>query len=273
MALVTYLVAPCSGGSALNIDFSGSSLPAVGGNYRLTFTGNTEDACYEIVDTAEPGTGTDAVLTLGTNYGDCSTCLAANPTPTPTPTPTNTPTVTPTPSVTRTQTPTVTPTNTQTPTRTQTPSVTKTQTPTNTPSVTPTNTPTRTQTPSVTPTNTPTRTQTPTVTPTNTQTPTVTPTRTQTPTVTRTQTPSVTPTLTKTPTNTPTQTNTPTPSFTPLFRIALGDGYKECVVCYELTGNTVTSVEPPHAVWTNNQGFSVVQMNSVQLGGMNGLNN
>jgi hypothetical protein len=57
-----------------------------------------------------------------------------------------------------------------------------------------------------------------------------------------------------------------------LFVIAVGEGYEECVVCYELTGNTVTSVEPPHAVWTNNQGFAVKQMNSVQLGGMNGLN-
>ena len=96
MALVTYLVAPCSGGSELNIDFSGSSLPTVGGNYYLTFTGVTTQGCYEIVDSAEPGTGTDAVLSLGTDYGDCSTCLNANPTPTPTPTVTKTPTSTPT---------------------------------------------------------------------------------------------------------------------------------------------------------------------------------
>ena len=38
MALVTYLVAPCSGPSSLIIDFSGSSLPVIGGNYYLTFT-------------------------------------------------------------------------------------------------------------------------------------------------------------------------------------------------------------------------------------------
>ena len=89
MALVTYLVAPCVGGSSLNIDFSGSSLPAVGGNYYLTFTGVTTQGCYEIVDSAEPGTGSDVVLSLGTNYGDCSTCQAV---------------VTPTPTVTSTQT-------------------------------------------------------------------------------------------------------------------------------------------------------------------------
>jgi hypothetical protein len=191
-------------------------------------------------------------------------------TPTGTPTATNTPTNTPTNTTTPTKTPTNTPTNSQTPTNT--PTVTR--TPTNTPTVTktPTNTPTNTTTPTKTPTNTPTVTKTPTNTPTNTTTPTKTPTNTPTNTPTVTQTPTNTPTVTQTPTNTPTQTNTPTPSFTPLFVIAVGEGYEECVVCYELTGNTVTSVEPPHAVWTNNQGFAVKQMNSVQLGGMNGLN-
>jgi hypothetical protein len=253
MALVTYLVAPCSGGTTSNIDFSGSSLPVVGGNYYLTSTGGTVTGCYEIVDSAEPGTGSDAVLSLGENYGDCSTCLAV---PTQTPTQTQTPTPTITQTVTRTQTPTPTPTNTLT--KTPTPSVTSTQTPTPTVTQTPTNTPTITVTPSVT----------------NTQTPTNTPTLTNTPTVTNTptNTSSVTPTVTKTPTNTPTQTMTPTPSFTPAFVLLVGEGYEECVVCYELTGNTVTSVEVPHAVWTNNQGIAVAQMNSVQLGGMNGLN-
>ena len=436
MALITYLVAPCSGGTTSNIDFSGSSLPVVGGNYYLTSTGGTVTGCYEIVDSAEPSTGTDAVLTLGTNYGDCLTCLAANPTPTPTPTPTDTPvaTVTPTqtqtktptptktPSVTVTKTPSATPTNTITPTNTRTPdvtpSVTATKTPTVTPSVTQTKTPTvtptktATVTPSVTPTLTstptvtstvtktvtptqtvtstvtpsvtPTKTTTPSVTPTQTTTPTVTPTKTTTPTVTQTKTPTptltptvgsititivgqfspgsinasysatasspvdvdvritftdtlgvssgspvvingvilipngettgtayytidsnynllddtsqftnivitplgsttqvfvttitsefnVTPTPTHTPT--PTKTPTPTPSFTPAFVIIVGEGYEECVRCVDVSGTTVTSVEPPHAIWTNNQGIAVAQMNSVQLGGMNGLNN
>ena len=163
MSYVSYLVAPCTGGTTSIIEFNGSSLPAVGGNYFLTSTGQTVVGCYEIVDTAEPGTGSDVVLTLGTNFGNCETCFAANPTPTPTPTPTVTPTNTITPSVTKT--PTVTPTNTITPTvtTTQTPTV----TPTNTPSVTPTNT--------VTPTVTPTKTVTPTVTPTHTPTPSFTP--------------------------------------------------------------------------------------------------
>jgi hypothetical protein len=71
MALVTYLVAPCTGGTTSNIDFSGSSLPAVGGNYFLNSTGQTVVGCYEIVDTAEPGTGSDVVLTLGDNFSDC----------------------------------------------------------------------------------------------------------------------------------------------------------------------------------------------------------
>jgi hypothetical protein len=192
------------------------------------------------------------------------------PTPTTTPTNTGTPNPTPTNTPTNSQTPTNTPTNSQTPTNTPTVTKTPTNTPTNTP--TPTKTPTNTPTNTSTPTNTPTVTKTPTNTPTNTTTPTKTPTNTPTNTPTVTQTPTNTPTVTQTPTNTPTQTMTPTPSFTPFFRFAVGEGYEECVVCYELTGNTVTSVEPPHAVWTNNQGFAVVQMNSVQLGGMNGLN-
>jgi hypothetical protein len=67
-------------------------------------------------------------------------------------------------------------------------------------------------------------------------------------------------------------TPTQTPTMTPNFVYSAGTKYEECVVCYELTGNTVTSVEAPHAVWTNDRGQSVIQMNSVQLGGMNGLN-
>lgn len=90
--------------------------------------------------------------------------------------------------------------------------------------------------------------------------------------VTPTPTHTLTPTKTKTPTPTPTHTPTPTPSLTSQFVIEVGPGYEECDVCYNLSGNTVTSVAVPHAVWTNNQGIAVEQMNSVQLGGMNGLN-
>jgi hypothetical protein len=281
--LVSYLVAPCTGGTTSIIEFNGSSLPAVGGNYFLTSTGQTVVGCYEIVDTAEPGTGSDVVLTLGTNFGDCETCFAANPTPTPTPTPTVTPTntitpsVTPTntitPSVTTTQTPTVTPTNTITP------SVTTTQTPTNT--ITPTVTPTKTVTPSVTTTQTPTVTPTNTITPTvtKTQTPTVTKTPTVTPTntITPTNTPSVTPTNTVTPTVTPTKTvtptvtptNTPTPSFTPNYTYSSGTEYVDCIIC----DTVATTVNVPHPVAINNQGNAVVQLGAVTLGGPNGLNN
>jgi hypothetical protein len=54
MALVTYLVGACSGGPAILVDFDSSSLPAVNGNYYLTFTGVTTDGCYDIIDNAEP---------------------------------------------------------------------------------------------------------------------------------------------------------------------------------------------------------------------------
>ena len=164
MALVTYLIGSCSGGPAILVDFDSASLPAVNGNYYLTFTGGTPEGCYDIIDNAEPSTGIDKVLTLSVDYTDCATCQAVvTPTPTvtktPTPTPSVTTTQTPTPSVTttKTQTPTVTPTNTLTPTKTPTPSVTTTTTQTGTP----TQTPTQTGTPAITPTKTPTPTQTP----------------------------------------------------------------------------------------------------------------
>ena len=137
MALVTYLIGSCSGGPAILVDFDSSSLPAVNGNYYLTFTGGTTQGCYDIIDNAEPATGVDKVLTLSIDYGDCSTCLFVNPTPTPTPTNTVTPTVTTTPTVT----PSITPTKTVTPTVTTTPTVTPTSSVTPTVTRTPTATP------------------------------------------------------------------------------------------------------------------------------------
>jgi hypothetical protein len=150
-----------------------------------------------------------------------------------------------------------------------------------TPTPTPTNTGTPAVTPTVTPTNTGTVTPTPSITPTRTLTPTpsITPTRTVTPTVTPTNTGTVTPTPTITPTNTatqtPTQTQTPTPS---LSGFALTGGttntqngtivYEDCITC---SGNTYTQALP-HAIYSNAQGRAVVQVDSVALGGFNGLN-
>ena len=250
MALVTYLIAPCAGGAGLTVEFNSSALPVVGGNYYLLFTGATEQGCYEVVDTAEPGTGSDEVeLPLGTNYGDCITCLTANPTPTPTPTITITPTVT----------------STRTPTPTVTSTVTSTITPTRTLTPTPSITPTITATPSITPT----RTVTPTITPTRTVTPTVTPTTTVTPTVTRTVTP------------TPTRTLTPTPTITPS-QTSIGTTYVN--VQYEYTNqmegsfsggtwdSSLGNVPHPQAYVEGTRGW-VIDLSAVALGGKNGLNN
>ena len=47
-----------------------------------------------------------------------------------------------------------------------------------------------------------------------------------------------------------------------------------CVICYDvLSGETATSVSPPHPVWTDSRGIAVTQLNAIALGGMNGLNN
>ena len=240
-------------------------LPGVIGNnvYYLTFScplctpGEEPPAgCYTVLTTPSGETSISA-STVDSFANSCPDCLAGNPTPTPTPTVTQT--NTPTPSVTPTNT--VTPTVTQTPTKTATPTV----TPTKTVTPTVTQTPTNTRTPTVTPT----KTATHTVTPTKTATPSVTPSITPTRTVTPTQTPTV------TPTNTPTQTQTPTPSLSG-FALTGGttntqDGtivYEDCITC---SGNTYTQALP-HAIYSNAQGRSVVQVDSVALGGFNGLN-
>jgi hypothetical protein len=261
MALITYLIAPCAGGTAINVDFSGSSLPAVGGTYYLTFTGLTTIGCYQI---ASISTGSvDKVDTMSTNYGNCTTCLNNVPTPTPTSTPTNTPTNTQTPTKTPTNTPTKTPTN--TPTQTKTP----TNTPTQTQTKTPTNTPTNTQTP--------TKTQTPSVTATKTPTPSVTATKTPTPSVTTTRTP----TQTQTPTNTPSHTPTQTPSETPYgtFQANLHYEYGTGQTGSFSGGTWDSSLENvPHPESYSNleqdgKKGTIIQMNAITIGGFNGLNN
>jgi hypothetical protein len=276
MALVTYLIGPCVGGASINVDFNSASLPTVGGNYFLRFTGATTEGCYEILDTAEPGDGTDVVSFMSTNYGDCVTCQAVvTPTPTTTTTPTVTPSVTstPTPSVTPTDTPSVTSTPTDTPSVTSTPTTTQTGTaavtPTPTPSITASNTPT----PSITASQTPTLTQTGTasVTPTQTGTAAVTPTPSGTAAVTPT------PTQTITPSNTATQTPTPT-----RFGVFYANEYYEFTdgMFGSYSGGTAPVVPPlvnvPHPInqaMIGDERGTVQDQSAVALGGFNGLNN
>jgi hypothetical protein len=279
MALVTYLIGYCGGGPAILVDFNSSSLPAVNGNYYLTFTGGTTPGCYDIIDNAEPNTGTDTVLTMSVDYTDCATCLAVvTPTPTVTKTPTPTPTKSQTP--TPTDTPNVTPTHTATPTDTPNVTPTQTATPTDTPSSTSTPTPSITASPTDTPNVTPTKTPTPSVTTTQTRTPNVTPSITSSPT----DTPSVTPTKTTTPTPsvTPpvTRTPTPTPSVTPFYSGISVNAFYQYTAEMEgsFSGGTLPAgVQVPYAKWvsdTNNGNtIQVVQLNMVELGGQNGLNN
>jgi hypothetical protein len=276
MALVTYLIGPCSGGASILVDFDSSSLPAVNGNYYLTFTGGTTQGCYDIIDNAEPATGVDKVLTLSVDYGDCGTCQAvvtptptASTTPTPTPTVTRTasvtPTTTPTPSVTPTDTPSVT----STPTTTSSPTPSITASPTGTPSVTPTQTTTPTTT--STPTDTPSVTPTQTTTPTQTGTAGVTPTPSGTASVTSTPTPSI------TPTRTPTQTPTPT-SFGVFYANEYYEFTDEMFGSY--SGGTAPVVPPlvnvPHPInqaMIGDERGTVQDQSAVALGGFNGLNN
>jgi hypothetical protein len=95
---------------------------------------------------------------------------------------------------------------------------------------------------------------------------------TPTPTITQTNTPTVTQTNTPTPsvtaTNTATPTQTPTPSPTPFALSAGTINYEDCINC----SGSVTEKPLPHAIYSNNQGRSVIQLDSVELGGFNGLN-
>ena len=282
MALVTYLIGPCAGGASILVDFDSSSLPAVNGNYYLTFTGGTTQGCYDIIDNAEPATGIDKVLSMSIDYTDCATCFSVNPTPTPTPTVTTTPTKTPTPTRTSSVTPTPTGTSavTPTPTPTRTPGVTP--TPTGTSAVTPTPTPTRTAGVTPTPSVTTTQTGTPGVTPTKTPTPSVTATQTQTPTNTATKTPTPTQTGTSGVTPTPTQTQTgtpavtPTPSHTPNYVISADQQYAYTLeILGSFSGGSAdfSGAYAPHPVFTNELGEAVQQLNGIAIGGFNGLNN
>jgi hypothetical protein len=278
MALVTYLIQPCTGGGpAINVDFNTSvSSPVVGGNYFLRFTGATTEGCYEILDTAEIGDGTDLVSYMSSNYGDCVACLAiptptptASTTPTPTPTVTRTPSVTPTKTATPSVTPTDTPSVTSTPTTTKTPTPSITASPTDTPSVTPTQT--------TTPTTTSTPTDTPSVTPTKTPTPTQTGTAAVTPTPSGTAAVTPTPTPSITPTRTPTQTPTPT-----RFGVFYANEYYEFTdgMFGSYSGGTAPVVPPlvnvPHPInqaMIGDERGTVQDQSAVALGGFNGLNN
>ena len=56
--------------------------------------------------------------------------------------------------------------------------------------------------------------------------------------------------------------------------ISAGTNYVYCqIVCNDSNQNTtVSATSVNHAVWSNGAGVDVIQMNSVALGGLNGLN-
>ncbi len=274
MALVTYLIGPCVGGASINVDFNSSSLPTVGGNYFLRFTGATTEGCYEILDTAEPGDGTDVVSYMSSNYGDCVTCQAVvTPTPTVTttatvtPTVTSTATVTPTKSSTPTPTPSITASPTLTPTKTVTPTPSITASATSTPAVTPTSSPTPSVTSSATPTPSVTTTKTPT--PTQTGTAGVTPTPTGTAAVTPTPTQSVTPTKTPTPTPTPTEFGTFYANSYYEFTDEMFGSYSGGT--YDPSNGPLP--RPANQAMIGDERGTVYDKSAIRLGGFDGLNN
>jgi hypothetical protein len=234
-------------------------------DFLLTFTGESISSMQLLVGSYAYNWGT------GGNADSINLTIEPVPSPTPTPSITPTKTPTPTPTVTPTVTSTNTPTPSITPTRTVTPTITptNTQTPTNTPTVTPT----RTVTPTITPTNTQTPTNTPTVTPTRTVTPTVTPTRTVTPTVTSTITPTPSVTTTVTPSVTPTLTPTPT-SFGVLNVNVQYDYTNEIFGSFSGGSWNAQYGNVPHPInYQPERRLTVIDLSSITLGGVNGLNN
>jgi len=269
MALYYYIASPCSGGATIFIK-SESSMTS-GKIYELTIAGET--ACYTI----DPGINTPlaqlAVIFTGP-WNSCVECIS-DITPTPTASNTATPTQTPTNTATQTQTPTpsITASNTPTPSIT----ATKTPTPTNTPTNTATPTNTSTQTPTKTPTNTPTNTATPTTTATQTQTPTpsITASNTPTPSITPTKTSTPTQTPTTTATQTPTNTATPTPTHSPwpLTGFSENEQYQAFDYCCDPLSGATAQIPYPNPIYTDADGVPFAQLNAVELGGFNGLNN
>ena len=58
-----------------------------------------------------------------------------------------------------------------------------------------------------------------------------------------------------------------------LFGLSAGTESTMCVICCPCTsGETITTVSPPHPKWTNLQGQTTILLDAIQLGGMNGLN-
>lgn len=56
--------------------------------------------------------------------------------------------------------------------------------------------------------------------------------------------------------------------------ISAGTEVLVCQICTDSSGNTIaTQITPPHPTWTDGGGTSVIQLNMIELGGQNGLNN
>jgi hypothetical protein len=53
----------------------------------------------------------------------------------------------------------------------------------------------------------------------------------------------------------------------------LNSGGVNSVICATCDGVTVTATTAPHSVYTNNYGRAISQINTVSIGGFNGLNN
>jgi hypothetical protein len=58
-----------------------------------------------------------------------------------------------------------------------------------------------------------------------------------------------------------------------LYGFSAGTESTACNICWDGSGYTATVVSVPHPTWTNQFGQAVVQLDAIQLGGMNGLNN
>jgi hypothetical protein len=58
-----------------------------------------------------------------------------------------------------------------------------------------------------------------------------------------------------------------------IYGFSAGTESTACNICWDGSGYTATVVSVPHPTWTNQFGQAVVQLDAIQLGGMNGLNN
>ena len=74
--MANYLIAPCGGGSPIQVNDGGNSL-TIGKIYYFTFTGGVSSGCYQVIGDTGPSVMDTINLAVG-EFGSCSDCQNAS---------------------------------------------------------------------------------------------------------------------------------------------------------------------------------------------------